>query len=130
MDNIEDEFTYDKFEDLKGKTLTGVEVVDNNVIIFTDSMGQKYKLYHSQNCCEVVTINDICGDLSDLLNSPILLAEVASNKNPPPGRRALEDGGYLWTFYKIASNKGGITIRWFGSSNSYYSVTVDFQKCA
>lgn len=34
-----------------------------------------FKLYHSQNCCEDVYIEDISRDLDDLVGYPLLLAE-------------------------------------------------------
>ncbi len=110
--------------DLIGKTL--VRITDSNEeIIFECKGGKKYKLYHSQNCCENVYVDDICGDLPDLLGSPITVAEECSGEIPP-------DPGYYesitWTFYKIDTIHAGVTIRWCGQSNGYYSESVDFDE--
>lgn len=106
-----------QFSDLVGKTL--VEIVNNSdELIFKTSSGEVYKMYHWQDCCESVMIEDIVGDLDDLLNSPIVRAEDRSNDG---------DGGE-WTFYELATNKGSVTIRWYGTSNGYYSTSVDFKK--
>ena len=91
-------------------------------IKFTSSDGQEYVMYHEQDCCEDVTIEEIIGDITDLLNSPILLAEEVSEEGES------EWGTSTWTFYKLATIKGSVTIRWFGESNGYYSEAVDFVK--
>lgn len=115
-----------KFSDLIGKTLVVVEP-NHDEMLFVTANDERYQLYHSQDCCESVTIEDICGDLSDLLGSPILLAEEVSNVDREPAAEYTPDS-YTWTFYNIATIKGSVTIRWYGESNGYYSESVSFRK--
>ena len=122
------------FEDLKGKVLSKIENIDNGELVFYTNKGDSYKLYHDQDCCENVSIEDINGDLEDLVGSEILLAEEVSNYEPitEKDKRITEEinewGSCTWTFYKIATIKGYVDIRWFGESNGYYSESVDFIK--
>ena len=64
---------------LIGKTLTKVENENDEKIIFTVNNKEKYALLHLQNCCESVLVDDICGDLQDLVGNPILQAEENSS---------------------------------------------------
>jgi len=108
------------------QTATLVEQ-DDESIIFHLSDGTTYAFIHSQSCCEYVYIEDISGDLSDLMDSPILLAESIDNEGedrPHPDNAE----SFTWTFYKFATVKGYVTVRWLGSSNGYYSESVNFQK--
>ncbi|KPK37453.1 MAG: hypothetical protein AMJ65_14515 [Phycisphaerae bacterium SG8_4] len=88
--------------------------------------GDTYHMYHGQDCCEQVYIEEIVGDLGSLIGLPILEAEKASN-----GPKEIE-GGYggeeQWTFYKLGTNRGHVNIRWYGTSNGYYSMGVSFSK--
>jgi hypothetical protein len=63
-----------KIEELMGKTFTSV-VADGASLIFTLEGGKGYIFHHHQECCESVSIDDICGDLHDLEGSPLLQAE-------------------------------------------------------
>lgn len=118
----------EKFENLVGKVLVSVENRDSEELIFTLDTGEAYKLYHSQNCCEGVSIEDIIGDLNDLVGSPILMAEEVTHENENPEGVPSKDyqDSYTWTFYKLATIKGYVTIRWYGESNGYYSESVDW----
>ncbi len=112
-----------EFETLKGKILINIECKGDNEIQFTDSENNIYHMYHEQDCCEEVYIKDICGNLSHLLDSPITMAECIVNK----GNIGEDEWGTgTWTFYKLATVKGYVTISWYGESNGYYSETVDF----
>ena len=124
---------------LLGKTLIKIEQIEKEELRFYTSDGEIYKMYHQQDCCESVEIDDVVGDLEDLLNTPILLAEMVSSdeegdvvsKNPSTydvdtveGKYG--DDSYTWTFYKFATIKGYVDIKWYGSSNGYYSERVNF----
>jgi len=113
------------FSELLGKTLVDIGQKDDRLYFVTDKK-ERYMLYHPQECCESVQIEDICGDLRDLLFHPILVAEEVSNDDLPS--KSKYDQAYLWTFYKLSTIEGSVTIRWYGGSNGYYSVAVGFVK--
>lgn len=112
-------------EVLKGKTATNINVDrKNQEIIFSCLDNTKYKMYYELKGNENsnVEIEDICGDIEDLIGVPIIMAEETTG----PGNE--EYGTSTWTFYKLGTVKGYVTIRWYGASNGYYSENVDFQE--
>ncbi len=119
-----------EIKDLIGKTLVSVTGKKNDdELLFVSDSGERWMLYHDQDCCESVTIEDICGELTDLVGSPILMAEEVTNSEGGVNvEKENESGGFTWTFYKLATIKGYVTVRWFGESNGYYSQSVDFEK--
>ena len=119
-----------EINELIGKTFVSVEQKGVEEIIFTEADGTKYIQYHDQDCCECVLIEEVHGDLSDLVGAPIAQAEeVISQNETPDGFPAVEyPDSYTWTFYKLATIKGYVTIRWLGESNGYYSESVYMRK--
>lgn len=119
-------------EELVGKVLTEVRgAVGDDTLEFVCEDGSIYALYHSQDCCESVTIESIVGYPSDLIGAPILKAEESSSNETPDGFvHDYEPDSQTWTFYKLATIKGYVDIRWFGSSNGYYSESVNFARVA
>jgi hypothetical protein len=111
--------------ELLGKTLTCVEgVIGGDTMTFTTIEGKKYQMYHCQDCCERVVVEDICGELIDLIGSPITQAEESTNQDNPPEYH----DSFTWTFYRLATAKGQVVLRWLGESNGYYSESVDFKE--
>lgn len=69
--------------------------------------GKLVTMYHSQDCCEDVHIDDISGKDSSEDDF-------------------YDDESYTWTFYTLANVSSVVDIRWYGSSNGYYSESVNF----
>lgn len=116
-----------KFSELIGMTLVAISGLkkESEEIVFLCDDGIKFRMYHEQDCCESVSVEDICGDISCLIGSPILQAEESKN---PDGVLLEYQKSFTWTFYKLATVRGYVTIRWYGESNGYYSESVDFEK--
>ena len=113
------------FSELLGNTIVkieGLEEGSEEVRIWCDD-GSAYTMLHEQDCCESVRVVDVAGVADDLLDTPITMAEEVSERGASPN-----DGSSTWTFYKLATVKGYVTIRWLGESNGYYSESVSFLK--
>ncbi len=112
-------------ETLVGKTFQSV-TSDGDCIYFRNK-SEKYELTHMQDCCERVYIDDIAGDLSDLENTPIVMSEEVSGEAPPLEMEHPPES-YTWTFYKFATVKGYVTVRFFGQSNGCYSESASLYE--
>jgi hypothetical protein len=107
---------------IQGKTFFKIFENDDK-IEFYSTEGELYIMEHQQDCCESVSIDDINGDLNDLIGTPILkYEEVVSDGSGDDYESS------TWTFYHFSTIKGYVTIKWFGVSNGYYSESVDFYK--
>lgn len=118
---------YPDLSELIGQTMAAVFYIKpTETVIFETVDRKQYKLYHAQDCCESVLLEELHGDLKDLVGSPILQAELVENYPEPYPDRDYESR--TWSFYKFATNKGSVTMRWLGESNGYYSESVDFMR--
>ena len=114
-----------KIEDMVGKIFTSV-TQDGYEMVFENAT-ERFVFFHSQDCCEHVDINDIVGDLEDLVGEPLLIAEEVSGETPVDFNEA-EHESVTWTFYKFATRKGYVDVRWLGESNGYYSESVSLGR--
>lgn len=114
--------------EIVGMTFSSISMNEaKDEIVFAREDGTQYKMFHNQDCCECVVVEDLEGELSDLEGAPILYAEESTQTEAPEGSEPCDDSN-LWTFYRIRTIKGSIVIRWHGSSNGYYGESVDFEK--
>ncbi len=113
---------------LIGKTLTEIRALekDSDSVIFVCDDGTEFTMFHQQDCCEGVSIDDVEGDVTDLIGRPLTVAEEVNNLPEPPTPEGAES--HTWTFYRLATDKGFVVIRWYGESNGYYSESVNFAK--
>ena len=107
--------------------LTMISVINENDarLIFTSTDGRRFEFHYVPDCCASCVIEDVCGDLSDLVGSPLVEADEVSNYEGPVPEYA---ESYTWTFYRFSTVKGTVTVRWFGESHGYYSESVTLSE--
>ena len=92
-------YDFETITQLNGKTLSRVEKNGDERLWFYTTDNKAVKLYHSQDCCESVYIEDITGDLNDLVGNPILRAEVRTEDGQS------DYGDLTYTYYELATIK-------------------------
>lgn len=144
---------------LLGRTFAAVSQHDEDELHFKDEHGKTlFRFFYNPDCCARCGIDQIDGDLEDLCDSPITMAEYTQSETQPNDsqlaslceKAGLGDNHDLrsceqcqkwmdadadsmlgdsntWTFVKLATLKGYVTIRWWGSSNGCYSELPTFE---
>ena len=119
------------FSSLVGKTITEIQggFAGSEAIVFSCSDDTIYRMYHSQQCCESVSVQDIVGDMDRLIGWVVQSAYVDSNCGNNCDGFSGTDEVQQWTFYRITTMNGEtVTIRWYGTSNGWYSMDVSFAQ--
>lgn len=105
---------------IKGRVIKDI-YLDNEHLMFKLENDDVFIFHHIQECCENVYLDQIDGDLQDLIGVPLLIAEEVVDSQCDD----YTDESVTWTFYKFATIKGYVTVRWTGESNGYYSESVN-----
>jgi hypothetical protein len=119
---------------LLGCTLANVERFQGGLRL-TGSLrtgeGVVFAILHQQDCCESVDLIDVAGDLGDLICAPVLVSEARTSDADPRGENTYghDYSSATWTFIELATNKGSVTLRYYGASNGYYSETAGLYAC-
>lgn len=109
-------------EQIIGKTPVSIDQTEDRIDMrFSD--GSSARWWHRQNCCETVEIEGVVGDWRDLIGHPLLVAEERISTDHVGSD---DYGSNTWTFYAFRSIGGSVDVRWHGSSNGFYSESVDF----
>lgn len=88
-------------EEMLNQTFTLVRATNDTVTFENDKV--RYTLYHQDDCCESVYVEDIIGDLEDLENLPLLISREDTNAEDPG---TCQGESYTWTFYNFAILQG------------------------
>ena len=117
--------TYTEFSGKTIQEIRGCKKHSDEVTIkFTD--GSCLKFYHQQDCCETVLLEDFDITPEWLIDSKIISVEERISRSEE-GVKPLNnwDESYTWSFYVIKTSSSTMVLRWYGTSNGWYSETVD-----
>jgi hypothetical protein len=113
-----------EFSALAGLTLE--KFVEERETIKITASGRDFIMQHHQDCCESVVVESISGDPQAAIGEVIIDATEHSNSDEP--KQSDYDESFTWTYYTIRTQSQTIVIRWYGTSNGYYSERVDFEE--
>ena len=113
-----------RLKSIINQTITNIVGANENSdrVEFTLENGKKISMYHCQDCCESVGVDFIKGDINDIIGTPVIEA-YEDNEEPKNWDDAPES--YTWTNFTIVTKKGKVVIKWLGTSNGYYSESVE-----
>jgi hypothetical protein len=116
-----DHGVFAQLKELLGETLTAVTIAGDRGSILLQCLDHcDYVMFHDQNCCEEVVVEDVCGDLDDIVGAEIM--QVSEDVSRPESQ---EYESLTLTAYTLRTHKGTVTFRWRGASNGYYGEEVE-----
>ena len=111
-------------KELIGETLTHIDADESgDTIRMETASGKVITLYHFQDCCESVRIEDTQGNWHDLIGKVIVGAEKRDGQFGEP----YEADSWTRTEFTFKVDDATVISRWIGESNGYYSESVDIK---
>ena len=100
------------FEDMLGKTMKLVVVdEDEETVVLMAVDGEKYRFF--EDIHSGVRMDGVSGDLSNLVGSPLLVADERVESSSVRIQGLHEEWEFrTWTFHEFATAKGSVTVRW------------------
>ena len=109
---------------LVGEVISNVDYSSDDEILRIKTLsGREFMMYHQQDCCETVYLEDGLEELRDLMGE-----EVCGAREDISTSGDTDEGTEKWTYYHIATKTQNCCLRWYGSSNGYYSEEVSFEE--
>ena len=99
----------------------------SEIFILRFSDKSELKFCFEPECCERVSLEDICGDFEDLIGQKVLNAYSSSNEDDPRNEDLTIWDSFIWTYYVIQTMAGDVSLRFLGVTNGCYSVEVDLK---
>lgn len=106
-------------------SVTGETGDETAEIVFED--GSSLLLWHEQDCCEHVVLDEIQGSVATAVGERVLDAVVHRSIDEDEDALSMDlyDDSFTWTYYTIRTRNATLVFRWYGASNGYYSEEVD-----
>lgn len=126
----------DLFKNLKGKIIRRIITKNDEEMYFEIGRDEWYYLHHNGDYSNI-WLAEIIGDLDDVVGSVIVEAELVKQQtdagegrpdNITEAERTRSEESGTWSFYKLRTGTGSVTLRWCGTSNGYYSEEVDYHS--
>jgi len=114
-------------KDLVGETLAFIDADDKGEeVMLTTQSGRRIRIYHMQDCCEYVRVEDTQGNWHDLVGKVITEATKGVNPEGDPTPGCPDSGTRTTLTFRV--DDATVISKWIGESNGYYSESVDIEE--
>lgn len=118
-----DNWSFSKIDEMIGQTFNAVERSEHDEHLLFRAEDVHFKFMHRQEGDETVVLESVCGNLSDLVGVPILMASEWTTSNRDNPFRT-----HTRTSYKFGTVKGSVLVQWLGTSDGQDSEEVSLLR--
>lgn len=122
-------YYHEDAEKLIGEVLESIDYSsnDDDIILFRTKSGKTFQMYHQQDCCENVHMEDLQGNWADLVGKVVRDVTVDSGDLGEPPSDSYNDS-FTRTHFRFVVDDATVISKWIGTSNGYYSEEVSFKE--